>query len=229
MSSYAASSGLGGAVSGAALGATIGGIGGATIGCALGLVSGIINGSKAAKATEAYNNLVVQNTTQSLFDLRRQQNVSNMQTAQALASIQDSSKVQTSSYNAQYGAADVIGAGADTMKQVLAYQANQATAGTWINFNTSVENYNTQVNSTVANAEAKLKSSSSGGASTSPTSLASLVSTGISAYKGLGGGSSVGTFNSEGSYTNQLFGQSYGDTGVSNQGLWSSYSNIGVY
>lgn len=234
MGSYATTSGLNGAISGASQGASIGGGWGALIGGGLGLLGGLFSGNKAEKATNAYNDMVVKNTTQSLFDLRRQQNVADQQTSQALSAIQDNNQVQTASYNAQFGAADVIGStGANTLKQVLDYQSNQAKATTWQNFNTGIENYNTQVNSTINNAEAKLKNSVSGGASSSSSALGSLVGAGLSALTGSSGSgnasSFLNTFNSSGSYTNQLFGQSYGDTGLSNQNLWSAYSKIGVY
>lgn len=165
MGSYATSSGLNGAISGAQAGSSFG-LWGSVIGAGAGLLGGLFSGNKAEKATNAYNDLVVKNTAQSLFDLRRQQNVADQQTSQALSAIQDNNQVQTASYNAQFGAADVIGnTGANTLKQVLDYQSNQAKATTWQNFNTGVENYNTQVNSTINNAESKLKTSVSGGAS----------------------------------------------------------------
>ena len=113
---------LGTAMQGAQLGGTLGGAYGAAAGGLIGLIAG----GKAQKAQEAslrkYNDQVVKMANQDLFDLRKQQNVENIRTAQALSTYQANSKVQRSALTASLGAADIIGSSAQALKQVMDFQ-----------------------------------------------------------------------------------------------------------
>ena len=131
-------------------GAQLGGKFGGAWGAAGGAVLGFMAGSKAEKrqneATKKYNDQVVKFAAQDLFDLRRQQNVENVRTAQALSSYQDNKKVQNSAVTASMGAADIIGSSADALKQVMAFQTTEAQAEVMINWEQGLENYNTNIN-----------------------------------------------------------------------------------
>lgn len=131
---------------GAQLGGKFGGAWGAAGGAILGFIAGGKAEKRANEATKKYNDQVVKYAAQDLFDLRRQQNVENIRTAQALASYQDSKKVQNSTITASMGAADIIGSSADALKQTLDYQTKQAQAETMLNWETGIENYNTGIN-----------------------------------------------------------------------------------
>lgn len=131
-------------------GAQLGGKFGGAWGAAGGAVLGFIAGSKAEKrqneATKKYNDQVVKFAAQDLFDLRRQQNVENVRTAQALSSYQDNKKVQNSAVTASMGAADIIGSSAQALKQVMDFQTNEAQAEVMINWEQGIDNYNTNIN-----------------------------------------------------------------------------------
>lgn len=134
------------AMQGAQIGGKFGGAWGAAGGAVLGLIAGGKAEKRQNKATEAYNNQVARYAAQDLFDLRRQQNVENIRTAQALATYQDNKKVQNSAVTASMGAADIIGSSADALKQVMAFQTQEAQAETMLNWETGIENYNTTIN-----------------------------------------------------------------------------------
>ena len=133
------------AIQGAQMGALFGPIG-AGIGAAIGIFAGYNKESKAKKQVQKYNDAILQNATSEMFNLQRQQNAVNQQTARSLAAYDDNSKVQSATYNASYGAADMIGSsGAAALKQVLDYQTLQAKSATWDNWEISLDNYNKQV------------------------------------------------------------------------------------
>lgn len=136
-----------GALQGAAMGAQIGGPIGAMVGGGIGLLAGFSQESKATKQAKKYNQAVLQSAISSMFSIQQQQNAVNQQTARSLAAYDDNLKVQTATYDASYGAADMLGSsGAEALRQVTSYQTSQAKAATWNNWETSVDNYNKQVN-----------------------------------------------------------------------------------
>ena len=150
------SSGLQGGVQGATLGAQVGGVHGAIIGGAIGLGLGLIQGEQQQKAMEAYNREVVKNATKSIFDMRRLQNTQNIQTAQALSAYQDQFRTGKSTYNAAYGAADIIGSSADALTNTLRFQTQEATQQVWFNFDVGVQNYNANIDQIINNATGQL-------------------------------------------------------------------------
>ena len=135
-------------------GAMVGSLFGAPmIGAAIGIFAGYNKEKKAKKQVQKYNDAVLQNATSEMFNLQRQQNAVNQQTARSLAAYDDNSKVQAATYNASYGAADMIGSsGAAALKQVLDYQTMQAKSATWDNWEVSLDNYNKQVKDVYTNA-----------------------------------------------------------------------------
>lgn len=135
-------------------GAMVGSLFGAPmIGAAIGMFAGYNKEKKAKKQVQKYNDAVLQNATSELFNLQRQQNAVNQQTARSLAAYDDNSKVVSATYNASYGAADMIGSsGAAALKQVLDYQTMQAKSATWDNWEVSLDNYNKQVKDVYTNA-----------------------------------------------------------------------------
>ena len=143
-----ASTGMAGStMQGGKMGYQVGGVYGAVIGAAIGAVLGYNKEKQAKKQVEKYNDAILANATSEIFNLQRQMNVVDQQTSQALAAYQDQSKVTTATYNASYGAADMIGSsGAAALNQVMDYQTSQAEAQVWHNFEVSVDNHNTQVN-----------------------------------------------------------------------------------
>lgn len=161
---------------GGGLGAIIGGLGGLVLGWST------TNYEKIAR--EKYNNEVVKNTATALFDMRRVQNVESLRTAQALAAYQDNQRVTASQYNAQYGAADIIGGSAAALNQVLDFQTEQAKAQTWFNYQTGIDNYNTAVEGTVNSANAGLRRTKG---DQRTLDLASLTKVGLDMYKQYGG------------------------------------------
>ena len=133
------------AIQGAQMGSTFGPAGTA-IGAAIGIFAGYNKEKKAKKQVQKYNDAVLQNATSEMFNLQRQQNAVNQQTARSLAAYDDNAKVQSATYNASYGAADMIGSsGAAALKQVLDYQTLQAKSATWDNWEISLDSYNKQV------------------------------------------------------------------------------------
>lgn len=129
----------------AQLGSTFGPVG-TGIGAAIGIFAGYNKEKKAKKQVQKYNDAILQNATSEMFNLQRQQNAVDQQTARSLAAYDDNAKVQSATYDASYGAADMIGSsGAAALKQVLDYQTLQAKSATWDNWEVSLDNYNKQV------------------------------------------------------------------------------------
>lgn len=169
---------------GAQMGGQVGGIWGAVIGGVGGFALGYNTPDYEKIAREKYNDEVVKNTATALFDMRRQQNIENMRTAQALAAYRDNQRVTASQYNAQYGANDIIGSSADALSQTLDYQTDQAIAQTWLNYEIGINNYNTAVEGTVNSAMSGLRRTKG---DTKSMDLGALTKTGISMYQQYGG------------------------------------------
>lgn len=135
-------------IQGAQLGGRFGPMGSA-IGGALGLAIGLFSSDPSKPLLEAqkkYNNEVVRNTVQSLFEREREQQVSRMRTARALQSYQAQGKTQISQVRANYGAADLVGASAQALAQTLDFQTKQAEAATMFNYGVDFDNYLTSIN-----------------------------------------------------------------------------------
>ena len=172
--------GLQGAQTGAGIGMQFGGPWGGVIGGVFGGILGLTTKDEEQEAMKQHNKLVVKYTQQTLFDLQRSQAVNNMRTAQALASYQAQAREGKSSYNAQYGAADMIGSSAQALAQVIDYQKNEAMANEWMNFNIGIDSYNTQVSQVIQggyNSLQSYKGQSKG------IDVAGLVNTGLNTYQ----------------------------------------------
>lgn len=179
MSSYRLQQGIRTAQPAYQLGALFGapyGLIGAGIGAALGLMSPDYEG----RAIKAYNAEITKNAMQDLFDLRRMQNMRNIETAQALQAYQDQRTVGTASINAQYGAAEALGSSAQALQKTLAFQTQEAQQQVKRNFEVGVEDYNQQVQRTTSDAINRLQKSRSRQA---PMDVASLVKGGLDFYK----------------------------------------------
>lgn len=176
------------AMQGAQLGGKLGGGWGAVAGGIIGLVAG----DKAQKAQDAsirkYNDQVVKMANQDLFDLRKQQNVENIRTAQALSTYQVNSKVQRSAITASLGAADIIGSSAQALKQVMDFQTKEAQAETMLNWETGVENYNTTIDRAQNARSASLKRNVEG---RGQEDLGALVSGAVGVYNASKGGGAL--------------------------------------
>lgn len=118
---------------------------GALIGAGIGWDLGSTAPDNEKIMLDKYNAEVVKNAARDLFEMRRVQNEENKRTSQALVQFQDNRKVQTASINAQLGAADIVGASANALKQTLDLQTNEAMNQTMINAITGMENFNTKV------------------------------------------------------------------------------------
>lgn len=196
--------GISSGMQGAQMGASFGPYG-ALAGGAIGLALGLFTPDYEKQAIKKYNDQVVHNNMQSIFDMRKVQNIRDMQTAQALAGYGDQSKVTRSTYNANYGAADIIGSSTTALAKTLQFQTQQAQAQTWFNFDVGVDNYNTSIDTLTNNSMNSLKRAT-GGASTAQTA-GSALQTGLSLYskfKGAGGTTDAGVGSSgsiaDGSY-----------------------------
>lgn len=175
---------------GAQLGGKFGGGWGAAIGGTLGFLAGGKAQKRQEEATKKYNDQVVKFAAQDLFDLKRQQNIQNIRTSQALVSYQDNKKVQTSSVTAAMGAADIIGSSAEALKQTLDFQTQQAQAEVMASWETGVENYNTAVDQTTNQRESSLQRQSGA----QQEDLGALVSGAVGVYNSAKGG---GILNAE--------------------------------
>lgn len=179
--------GISSGMQGAQMGASFGPYG-ALAGGAIGLALGLFTPDAEKQAIKKYNDQVVHNNMQSIFDMRKVQNIRDMQTAQALAGYGDQAKVTKSTYNANYGAADIIGSSAAALSKTLQFQTQQAQAQTWFNFDVGVDNFNSTVDTLTNNSMTSLKRAK-GGATTAQTA-GSAIKTGLSLYskfKGNGG------------------------------------------
>lgn len=167
---------------GAQIGGQVGGGWGALIGGVAGFVIGKDAADNQKMMMDKYNAEVLKFAAQDLFDLRRQQNIANMQTSQTLAGLQDSARVAKSTYNAQYGAAEILGSSADALKQVVDFQTNEAMARVWDNWETGVENYNTTIDQMTNQRVSSLKRFKDN----QPVNFAELTKTGMSLYNQYG-------------------------------------------
>lgn len=181
--------GIQGGIQGAQIGAQFGGGYGALIGGAIGLGVGLFSPDTEKAAIKKYNAELTKNAISSLFDMRRVQNVQNIRTAQALSAYQDTSRVSKSSYNANYGAADIIGSSADALQNTLRLQTDQAIAGEWFNFNTGISNFNASIDAITNKASTELKRTKGAGGGGIGSSLAQAASL-YGKLKGPGGGGS---------------------------------------
>jgi len=136
--------GVQGAQQGAQIGSAFGGYG-AAYGAVIGGILGLMTPDYEKIAMDKYNQEVVNNNMRDIFDMRRIQNINNIEYSQALASYQSSAEVGKAAYNAQFGAADMIGSSADALQQTLDFQTTQAMAQTQMNWETSLDNLNTQM------------------------------------------------------------------------------------
>ena len=215
------------ALSTAMQGAQLGGKLGGGWGAAAGGIIGLIAGGKAQKAQEAslrkYNDQVVKAANQDLFDLRRQQNVQNIRTAQALSTYQANSKVQRSSVTANLGAADIIGSSAQALKQVMDYQTKEAQAETMLNWETGIENYNTTIDRAQNARSASLQKNIEG---RGQEDLGSLVSGAVGVYNTAKGGGAL-TSDDLNVAKNKIKHEGYSLMGQLST-LWSGTQSSGV-
>lgn len=177
--------GISSAMQGAKLGSTLGGGYGAAAGAVVGLLAGNSAAKRAEKARDKYNDQVVKLAAQDLFDMRRVQNVQNIRTAQALSTYQTNKKTQTSTIVASLGAADIIGSSAQALQQTLEYQTNEAMAETMLNWETGVENYNTQIDQQTAQRDSTLQKAAAEG---TEIDAGALLSAGVDLYSTVKGG-----------------------------------------
>ena len=214
---------LGTAMQGAQLGGMLGG----PYGAAAGGLIGLIAGGKAQKAQEAslrkYNDQVVKMANQDLFDLRRQQNVENIRTAQALSTYQENSKVQRSAVTASLGAADIIGSSAQALKQVMDFQTKEAQAETMLNWETGLENYNTTIDRAQNARSASLQRNIEG---RGQEDLGSLISGAVGVYNASKGGGALtkADFTRAGDYVSAKSTSLMGQL----SSLWGSTQSSGV-
>lgn len=152
---------------------------GALIGAGIGWDLGSTAPDNEKIMLDKYNAEVVKNAARDLFEMRRVQNEENKRTSQALAQFQDNRKVQTASINAQLGAADIIGASANALKQTLDLQTNEAMNQTMINAITGMENFNTKVDQMTNQRVVSLQRYRG----QAPLDAGKLVSTGVDIYQ----------------------------------------------
>ena len=169
---------------GAQFGGQVGGVYGMVIGGVAGFALGYETPDYEKMARDKYNDEVIKHTVSSLFDMRRQQNVENMRTSQALAAYQDENTVAKSQYNAAFGAADIIGSSADALQNTIDFQTTQAQAQTWYNFEVGIDNYNTQVAAVVNRGISGLRRTKG---ATNTMDFGALTSQGLQMYNQYGG------------------------------------------
>lgn len=215
--------GLQGGVQGAQIGAQFGGPYGAVIGGALGLGLGLFSKDTEKKAIEKFNQETVTNATKTLFDMRRVQNIQNIRTAQALSAYQDNAKVSKSTYNAAYGASDIIGASAEALSNTVALQTAQAMEGTWFNFDTEINNYNQNVESVTNQAMSQLKRAKAQGAGGGIGSMLTQAASLYGKFSGQGGAGSVGATG-----TGSIADGSYVPSGADSPAGLSNTLNFGM-
>jgi len=150
------SGGLQGGMQGAQMGAQFGPYG-ALIGGVVGGVLGIFEAKEQKERLKAFNSQVVRNAAQQMFDLQRQRGIENLRTSQALDAYSDQRRVTMGNFNANFGAADIIGSSADALKQTLDFQTNQAKRQVWIDWDIGVDNQNTTLNQITNAATAQLQ------------------------------------------------------------------------
>lgn len=215
-----------GGVQGAATGAQTGamfGPWGAAIGAVAGAAIGLFSKDQEKEAVKKYNNQVVQNFATQLFDVRRVQNANNMAYSQALASYQDANRVTQAKYNAQFGAADIIGSSAKALSQTMDFQTQQAAAQTTLNWEATLENTNSSINQMANQAVGSLQRKKGG--QQQQASFADLTKMGLNMYRQFQGGGSNTSTGSFQSLSASLGGVN--PTGASASTAASSYSNVG--
>lgn len=189
--------GVQGAMTGAQTGAMFGGYG-AIFGAIAGAAIGLFSKDQEKEALKKYNSQVVQNYASQLFDVRRVVNAQNMAYSQALASYQDQATVTKSKYNAQYGAADIIGGSANALSQALDFQTQQAKAQAALNYDTTINNTNTSIDQMTNQAIGSLQRKKGG--ENKQQSFGDLAQMGLGLYRqatgGGGGTTSTGSFQS---------------------------------
>lgn len=185
------SSGINSGIQGAMMGGQIGGVWGAAIGGGIGLLSGIFQDKQQRKVIDKYNDELTKLHAQDLFKLQSEQNLEAMRTAKALLSYQDNQRVAASTYNAQFGAAEMIGSSAEALGQVLDFQTSEAKAGVLLNYEISADNYNTTIDQLTNQRQASLKRTT--GDQSNPD-FASLVKTGLDVYSMYRNGNMSGMF-----------------------------------
>lgn len=173
--------GLSSGMQGAQLGGQVGGMYGAVGGGILGLLMGGSDNS-AAEAAKKYNDAVVKNAAQDLFDMRRQQNIQNMRTSKTLANYAVQNKTAASTITASLGAADIIGSSATALKQAMDFQTKQAQADTMLNWETGVDNYNRTIDTATEQRVSSLQRSTG----QQPSDIGALVQSGMSLYEEFG-------------------------------------------
>lgn len=210
--------GMQGAQTGMSIGSNFGTYG-AAYGGIIGGVLGLLTPDKDLAALKAYNKQVVTNLGSTLFDMDRQRNVENLRTSQALDSYRTQGQVAASQYNAAFGAADIIGASADALKNTLDRQVQQATRQVWLDWEVGVDNYNTQINEVVNRAAGSLRRSK---AETAKVDYAGMFKQGTDMYRQYKGGS-TGTTNTMSSTGGGLSGLSdFGSFGKSGSAIGTS-------
>lgn len=187
---------------GAQLGGQVGGKLGAVVGAGLGIFIGSEQRKAEKRMRDAYNAQVLKYAAQDLFDMRRAQNVENTRTSQALATLQNQRKTQTSTATAALGASEIMGASGVALQQALDFQTEEAMADTIMNWEIGVENYNTQLEKGFQQRAASLDRGNSQRQADVMGSLLSGVSLYNSTFKGEGGNmisQAKGWFSGQGS------------------------------
>lgn len=187
------SAGLNTGIQGAQMGGQVGGMWGAVIGGVAGFALG--KGAPMARTMiDKYNNELVKLHAQDLFKLQSEQNFENMRTAKALMDYQDNQRVATSTYNAQYGAAEQLGSSAEALSQVLDFQTSEAKAGVMLNWEIGIDNYNTMVDQMTNQRVSALKRFDDN----TPIDFAGLTKTGMDMYNMYRSGNTMGMFGQGG-------------------------------
>lgn len=164
----------------AQMGGKLGGGYGAIAGGVIGAILGRSSAKKAQKALDQYNDQVVKNAATELFDMQRVNNAQKRVLGSALHEYSMQQSLAQGSYNAAYGAADMVGGSADALAQTLDYQTKQAKAELMYNYDMSVDNYNRSINSMASEASARLKRST--GAEVQGANFDALASKGAEMY-----------------------------------------------
>lgn len=175
-------------MTGASIGGKLGGGWGAVGGAVIGLIAGNAATKRADEMSKKYNEQVVKFAAQDLFDLRRQQNIQNIRTSQALATYDDNRRVGVSTQVANMGAADIIGSSAAALAQTMDFQTKAAQAETMLNWETGIENYNTAIDTTTNQRSASLQRKSGA----APTDYGALLSGAVEVYDKYGRGEGAG-------------------------------------
>jgi hypothetical protein len=134
---------------GAQTGYQYGGVYGAIAGAIIGVLAGGEIDRQQKDVLTTYNKRIQSQVAQSLFDLEGQRSVERARTSQALISYESQKDNAISTVRANYGAYEMIGATTEAVKNTIEFQASEAAAQEWLNFEVGIRNYNTQVNEIV--------------------------------------------------------------------------------